>query len=237
MGKILFTDAALEEAAAAVRKSMLDAVPPEEDCPHEFPPEFEEGIRQLRQQAPAKKRPRRVLWNVVACFLAVVVALGVWLSVSSTARAKMIRHYREIEKDGRVVYRFIGNDHAEVLPDFEADWIPEGYVRRDVFHNEDHYVVLYENPDCKSGFSLSIDFLNEGMVFVIDGVSSMKEVDINGFKADFYYGTEDSPSNLVTWIREDYGIQIDISGLLDEDDLLRFARGLHFCTPAEQPED
>ena len=83
MGKVLITDHALEQAAASVSKAMLNAIPSAEECRHEFLPEFEAKIQQLREKECRHTHRRSILRRVAAVFLAIVLGAGVWLATDT----------------------------------------------------------------------------------------------------------------------------------------------------------
>ena len=230
MAKITFTDDELREAAIAVRDAMLASIPAEEDCPYEFSPEFEERIRHLYQEKMAeKKKPRHpALRRVAAIFLATLVALSTWLAVDNRARAAVLRWFREIYET-RIIYRFTGEGEAKVLPDFEVTWIPEGYEQSELYRNKYSCVVVYAPPGSPAdGVGISYNLISEGLAVVIDEIDGDPiPVEINGVKAELYLGTEASPVNVLVWVREDLGVQIDITAKIDPEDMLHIANGLN----------
>ena len=229
MGKITFTDAALREAAAAVRRSMLDSIPAGEDCPHAFPPEFGQNIRRLYEQkrAERKRTGHPALRRAAAVFLATLIALGTWLAVDDNARAAVLRWFREVYENS-IVYRFTGQEEAKVLPEFELTWIPSGYERTDLLSNELACAVMYAPPEAETeSIIIYYCLMTEGGSGVVNNVNGLPvPVEINGVKGELYMGTESSPNNVLVWIREDVGVQISITSRIDTKDILHMARSL-----------
>ncbi len=235
MGKITFTDAALREAAAAVRRSMLDSIPAGEDCPHAFPPEFGQTIRRLYEQTRAerKRTGHPALRRAAAVFLATLIALGTWLAVDDNARAAVLRWFREVYENS-IVYRFTGQEEAKVLPEFELTWIPEGYEQTYLHHSEISCDAIYGLPGSKTDvFVLSYCLMSESTNMTIGNVDEPGiSVEVNGVVGYFYPGTEASPASTLAWVREDLGVLIYINSRLDEADVLHIASELKlFISP------
>lgn len=237
MAKITFTDDELRKAAIAVRDAMLASIPAEEDCPYEFSPGFEGRIRQLYQEKMAEKKKKAghpVLRRVAAIFLATLIALSTWLAVDNRARAAVLRWFREVYEN-QIVYRFTGEKPNEVLPEFELTWLPEGYEQVQLNRNEFACNALYRQPASKADdIVLFYTWITEKLVLSVNDANEPGvPIDVNGTTGYLYCGTEESPANLLAWVREDLNVVIYVNSRLDPEEILHIACGLKLYIPTK----
>lgn len=98
------------------------------DVLHEFSPAFEKKIRKLKRRAdhPAFYRTMN---RVASILLAILIAIGAWISVDAEARAAVVGWVKEIYET-YFVYRFEGN--SNVNRDL-VDYRPITRVSRSIF--------------------------------------------------------------------------------------------------------
>lgn len=227
MEKTVMTDAALRQAAASVRRAMLSAVPPPEECRHDFSPEFEEKMERLFRAERRRGRFRSVARGAAAILLAVLIGAGVWLASDSRARASFVNWVREVYET-YVVYRFTGEAPAETLPEYRLGWLPEGYEEVSVRKVDGTEITVYE--DETHSLTLMYYLVDSGQVAELYRIKSEGvPVTVNGCRGHFYLVEDESSHNGLIWIDEGRGIFFALSGFLPYDDMLHIAESLYLA--------
>ena len=229
MNDVSFSEEALKQAAASVRRSMLDSMPPPSQCAHEFSPEFQAKIQRLISRERRRGSIRKAMKRVAMFFLVVLVSAGVWLTVDAEARGAFFSWVRETYENS-IVYRFFGEPTATELPAYRITWLPEGYETVDVYDEGEMFSAHYQKGnDAYSGFLFEYFFAqdNRYIEWQIDETEyAHKSVAVNGIQADFYQALDPSETNNLIWIDENVGIVFEINGFLDEAVMLHIAQSI-----------
>ena len=115
MSELLFSQQALQRAAASARQSMLDALPPPAQCEHAFSAAFQGKMERLLARARRREWARRAARRAALFFLAALMGVSAWLAVDTQARAAFISWVREVYEE-HIVYRFSGKPAAYATP-------------------------------------------------------------------------------------------------------------------------
>ena len=218
------TDDLLRAAAADVRTAMLDALPAPEECSHTFSPQFERKMQKLIRQ---QKAGYRLLRQVAAVFLALLVGSGVWLMVDTEARAAFLQWVQTVYENS-IVYRFFGN--APVNPEmmnYRPTWLPEGYVEANVITEDSMLVVEYRNSENSVIYFGCVSMNDSVAVSLIpDGEIASEEVSVNGMYGEFYQPENTAESNDLYWFDEELHIAYSISGHLEKSVMLHIAESV-----------
>ena len=116
------------------------------DVLHEFSPAFEKKIRKLKRRAdyPAFYRTMN---RVASILLAILIAIGAWISVDAEARAAFFGWVKETYETF-FVYRFSDDIDISVETDrYEPSWIPEGYEKSRESDLGGKITIVYKNQD------------------------------------------------------------------------------------------
>lgn len=225
----MITDEMLQKAAAKSAAAYADSVCVgfDRDTPHAFSPAFEQKMEKLLRKT---KHPqlRRVLQNIAAILLAVLVGAGVWLTVDTTARATFFHWVREVYET-HIVYRFSGEAPAGVLPEYRPGWLPDGYREVSVSGDDHLRNVLYDNSGLETENTLIFTYhhTDKGTLHVIfDPDSEGIAVQVNGLPGHFYPAGNTSDSNSLVWIDQNTGIMFALTSHLSLDDILHIAESL-----------
>ncbi len=127
MNQAVISDEALRQAAASVRRAMLDSLPPPSQCEHTFSDLFQARMKRLLSRYDRRRTLRTLSRRVAAVLLAALIGGGVWLSVDAGARAAFLTWAREVYEE-QILYRFFGAPAADALPLYQITWLPEGYT-------------------------------------------------------------------------------------------------------------
>ena len=226
MEKTIMTDAALRQAAASVRRAMLSAVPPPEECRHDFSPEFEEKMERLFRAERRRGRFRSVARGAAAILLAVLIGAGVWLASDSRARASFVNWVREVYET-YVVYRFTGEAPAETLPEYRLGWLPEGYVEVSVSEKDGVRSVVYGDTEgVGQDIVLVYFYLRESAEQYVFQIRREAAVSVNGAQGYFYCNAEDPASSLLAWIDDAGETVFLLSAELPDEVILYMAESL-----------
>lgn len=230
MNDIFFSEEALKQAAASVRRSMLDSMPPPSRCAHEFSPEFQAKIQYLISRERRRGSVCKAMKRVVMFFLAVLVSVGAWLTVDAEARAAFFSWVREVYQE-HIVYRFTGAPVAEELPAYRITWLPEGYEEVDAYSNADRYNAFYQQgDDIMSAFVFEYIFVQDGslteLLLIDEGDYNYKTIDVNGVQADFYEALLPGETNCLIWFDESTNIVFRINGFPKESVIVHIAQSV-----------
>ena len=220
------TDQLLRQAAAETWAAMAASLPDPADCAAQPSPRF------YRRMAPLLRRQRHpvfygALRQAAACFLALLVLGGGWLTVDRDARAAFFRWAREVYQT-QIVYRFMGLPAEAGV--YRPAWVPEGYAELDA---SDSTVVYYSETNGSLTFTFGP--MQEGTsLYVIDtNKATLKHVEINGLPGELYLSTDPALRNALVWLDENNAMSFSISGFLNEADMLHMAESISLVNPTK----
>ena len=173
---------------------------------------------------------RRVLQNIAAILLAVLVGAGVWLTVDTTARAAFFHWVREVYET-HIVYRFGGEAPAGVLPEYRPGWLPDGSREVSAVGDQHSQNILYrdETASGKNSLIFSYDRTYEEMSLRISGYSAVLDIQVNGMPGHFYTAPDGSGSCGLVWVDRNTGIVFELSSFLSMEDMMHIAESLELC--------
>lgn len=131
MNNILFSDAALQRAAAALREARLTAQSPPTDFVHEFSPCFEQAMERLTRKGRRRTVRRNVVTIAASLLLILVIGACTTLAVSPEARATVATWLSEPQRDVLLVTEpsFTLNGEDYPLGPVLQDFIDRGWKR------------------------------------------------------------------------------------------------------------
>jgi len=233
MAEFLFTEAELRSAAAAVNRSMLVSLPLPNQCPHTFSAEFERKINHLMIREERRSARRKALKQVAVVFLAILIGAGAWLTVDSDARAAFTRWVREVYENSSL-YRYWGEQTAEVLPTYRPSELPVGYVETSVISDDTAHIIVYENNDTPSAaMVLMYSLMHENSNDQIFTTGTNEAITVHQHPGRFYLAGDEGRSNILLWLDEDAGITFSLSAFLPKDDMLHIAECVILCKPTK----
>lgn len=223
---INLTDDLLRAAAVDVRNAMLDALPALEECSHTFSQQFERKMQKLIRR---QKTGYRLLRQVAAVFLALLVGSGVWLMVDTEARAAFLQWVQTVYENS-IVYRFFGNAPAEPeLANYRPTWLPEGYMETDTIIMDSQLLVEYRNTE-KNVIYFQCFPMDESTQseFILNGVTPSDAITVNGMYGIFYQPEDPAQPNELLWFDEESGIAFNLSGYLGKSTMLGIVENVSF---------
>lgn len=190
---------------------------------HEFSPEFEDKIRKLKRRA---NHPflYGTLQRVACVILALMIAGGTWISVSTEARAAFFGWVKGIYKT-YFSYHFEGEQTNASRTDYRPAWVPDGYVETFCDEEENTVFVVYSN---EFGQVMSFSYVSnpDDTTWFIDQNNSItKQISINGGAGELFLSTNHQNTNAIVWSTDDNAAYF-ISGFVDETELVRMAESV-----------
>lgn len=226
MNKILLSENALKEAAAAVRRSMLDSLPPPSQCEREFSDIFLARMKRLVAKAKLRRGIRRSFQRAAVFFLAVLVGTGIWLTVDVEARAQFSQWFRGFQETW-FVYRFTGEDTGPMdSAGYEPSRIPKGYAKT---YEEDTGGVIFREYTNEEGRKIYFDYVydpSSANIFVSTENAVIKQTTVNGHPADLLLSADGSESNTIMWA-DDNNYAFCIDGWFSERELIKIAQSVY----------
>lgn len=214
------TEDMLRQSAAMARDAMLTSLPEPEDCPADCSPQLRRQLDRLlrRQRHPVLYRTMR---QIAACFLAVLVLGGGWLTMDQEARASFFQWSRQVY-ESQTVFRFAGEPAEHGV--YRVGWVPAGYTEWRVldfsigYTNENGDILAFSYGPMQDGAALCI---------VETDKAAMYPVEVNGIPGEFYLYDDPEVSNSLIWLDESIGMYFSIGGFLDEADMLHMAESIY----------
>lgn len=237
MKQYSFTDDDLRLAAASVCASMVEAAEAIPGGEHEFSESFLEKMDSLVALDKRRSKRRRVWHRVASVFLAFLLGASIFLATNPEARAAFLAWVREVYENS-VVYRFFGRP-AEDFPQYELNWIPEGFVLEseinDEYNGNKQIIMTYENPETGESFSFCYQSISEDISMVVGGYEdedapSPEHCTINGLDGEYYPPGASGTSSLV-WMDERKGVVLYIDSNLEKSVVLHIADGVRLVNP------
>jgi len=131
---------------------------------------------------------------IAAIFAAAIVGSGVWLTFDADARAAVVNWVRQIYENS-IVYKYFGERETDVLPVYELQYVPDGFVEMDRVENEKMHYVFYLNEETGDAIVFEYKFINESSTITVQDVESNikhKRLILNEYNANYYSSNETS---------------------------------------------
>ena len=217
----LFTDEALEAALTTIQKKHLDDLLDSME-PHDFSEEFDQKMAKLQRQERRHTQLRRLTRWAVAALLAVVIGLGLLLTVSNEAKADALTWLRR-EYSRYTSYLFKGDQ--DQIPRYILTWVPEGCELYKEENTVDQTYVYYDPGDSARGFTVAVMPLSDDRGLVLDGTEDAKitMLQIRDCSAQLYTFPD---HYILIWMDENAGVVFSVTGTLSTEELLQIAAGL-----------
>ena len=227
----MISDKRLADAAAAVSAAMTQALPEPADCARDFSPAFDKNMAPLFARDRRTARRGRVLRQLAAACIALVIGAGVWLCADPQARASVASWVLEIYDFG-VSYRFLGEQPTEELPLYILTWMPEGFEEVEDSIVDDVRLIWYTN---ESGDDLIFEyyFMVDGILTQISTDEEMEVVSVGQYTGYFYPEDEDSPGNGLLWFDENTNIAFFLYSTLSQSVMLHIAENIILFNPTK----
>ena len=217
----LFTDEALEAALTTIQKKHLDDLWGSME-PHDFSEEFEQKMAKLQRQERRHAQLRRLTRWAVAALLAVAMGLGLFLTVSTEARADALTWLRR-EYSRYTSYLFKGDQ--DQIPRYVLTWVPEGCELYKEENIVDQTLVYHDPGDSARGFTVAVMPLSNDRGLVLDGTedAEITMLQIRDCSAQLYTFPD---HHILIWMDENAGAVFSVTGTLSTEELLQIAAGL-----------
>lgn len=227
-----------QELDRLVRHVLMDGVEQKSEQPSEADngeaPAFQPSPRYQRQITAMKRDPwawakkkQRPAWKKYAqTAAALLLAAGLGLAASPTARADIVRLAVEWNQN-RASFVYSGPDVGDELPCYVLGDLPEGYVQTDWQRLGPALVAAdYESAD---GDYLYLDYSymqQGGGTFIDMEEGEVIETRVNGMEGYFFQDADPEAFDILTWIDTRQNIQFTLGGCMDLDQALVLADGL-----------
>lgn len=227
-----------QELDRLMRHVLMDGVEQKSEQPSEADngeaPAFQPSPRYQRQITAMKRDPwawakkkQRPAWKKYAqTAAALLLAAGLGLAASPTARADIVRLAVEWNQN-RASFVYSGPDVGDELPCYVLGDLPEGYVQTDWQRLGPALVAAdYESAD---GDYLYLDYSymqQGGGTFIDMEEGEVIETRVNGMEGYFFQDADPEAFDILTWIDTRQNIQFTLGGCMDLDQALALAKGL-----------
>ena len=232
-----------QELDSLMRRVLMDAIRKDEEDAIDITDPFIPSRKHQRQMKemlldPLKwmRNKTKPVWKRLAQRVAVVlliasVSLGGVMAVSPTVRAAVIQWMTEWYET-HIIYRFIGDEKADTMPEYEITDLPEGYAE-----NKEQRVVQpsyirikYQNEKDSNAQAIYLRYMHmqKGTAadFVIEDVEVIP-VTVNGMEWQFFLQTDwENNRSTITWIDSENNFQFAVDAPLNEKDIVELAESV-----------
>lgn len=223
-----FTDEELKTAVVIVRDALIEAMPSPSEIHYELSETFIKKMDVLCIKARHKVFVKTMLQRVAVFFIAILIALGTWLTIDTEARGFLIKWVREVYEN-HVIYRFFGRE-SEVTPDYAPTWIPDNYELYEYQISKTRKMLYYYNEKSENIILFECHVAHEGFqTHYIDDYGDAEKVTVNSLPADYYSAKNDSTTNSLIWIDEAKKLVFMIDADLPKPVILHIAESVLLC--------
>ena len=227
MHDVTFSDAAIRSAAARVRDSLLETLPPPSECDHVFSESFSERLSLLIRKHQRKAFTNRMLRRVAIIFLVLLFGVSSFLAVNAGARAAFVRWIRQAY-DNVIVYRFQGAPE-ELIPHYALTWVPEGFEETERIEMDQSVQILYTNEETEELFAFEVSLVNEGKASYIIMASDQytcENLTVRGNRAEYYQEASPDEPDILMWFNSEETLVFYLHGFFDKAVMLRIAENV-----------
>ena len=219
----MITDEMLREALYEVNEALLNSLPPEEQCEHEFSPRFHRRMARLIRRA-SHPHLYRTLNRAAGFLLALVLTGTVWLSVDARARDTFFGWLRETYETF-FAYRYAGERREETeTRNYRPTELPEDWAELDRWTDESGGTVVY--TDGTDGlYHFTYTWVGTGVPIVVE-TKQPKEVSVGGGPAEFYAATGSSENAMLVWTEKKTGTFFVLSAALSQEEMIEIAESV-----------
>lgn len=227
MQKII-TDESLRVAAALVRDSMLSSLNDEYIPDYRFSDDFMTSIEILKKQEKRRQKRIKAVHRCIAAILTIVVGITLFFTINTRARAAAIGWIKKTFF-GQTVYSF-PQDTAQVLPNYQLTWLPEGMQLEKRITTPECDMRLYtdvDDPNQSFTIQCNTQNIHSNLTISYDGAEyTVYPVQMNGFSGEMYQSNDENFSHGLVWLDEDCGVSFAIVSYLDPNVILHIAEGI-----------
>lgn len=229
------TDMTDQELDRLMRHVLMDGIGQEaEQTSQQDIPAFQPSPRYQRQMAAMQRDPwawskkkQRPVWKKWAqTAAALLLAAGLGLAASPTARADIVRLAVEWNQN-RASFVYSGPDVEGELPCYVLGDLPEGFVQTGWQRLGPAMAAAdYENA---AGDYLYLDYSymqQGGGTFIDMEEGEVIQTQVNGMKGYFFQDADPEAFDILTWTDTRQNIQFTLGGCMDLDQALALAKGL-----------
>lgn len=179
-------------------------------------------VEALTYQAPAKRRGAKALRMALAACLAMVLALGVAMAVSTELR-EAVTGWCKAQYASFTHYEYRDADSAAFVP-HQLTEIPSGYAEASSICDEEigQQMTFYQNEDGRSCF---VSVSTGGNTFVETEGCTIRPVEVDGAAGELYLPDDAAKDSSLVWTRGN--MFFCISGRFTPEELVYYAERFH----------
>lgn len=216
-----YTDAELKEAAAIVRKALLESLPDTMEYTPDYSSAFLEKMGRLIVKTKRRVHFIDVASRIVAVILIFLFCSSVWVLSSVDARAFFKAWIREVY-EGSFIYRYFVELQNDELKNYDFTELPSGYIEIVNERNDTSHFKMYQKDE--SIISFMYYKMNDGTVQKVFAAKGEKII-IDENIADIYVSEDGQVYDLVL-INEKDGVVFWISSDVEKELLVNLAKSI-----------
>lgn len=197
----MISEDVLRRAAREAGQAVLDSLPPEDQCRHQFSDGFEKKMRRLRRRT-SHPAARKVLVRAAGFFLALLLSGTVWLSLDARAR-DAVSGWLRVVRSTHFTYTFVDEpaEHAEPQ-NYRPTELPDDWTEIDCCNDASGVTVVYMDGEGRINY-FNVLIPGVGVLSVMDTKEPVT-VAMDDGTADYYAALTPEESNVLVWSDENY---------------------------------
>ena len=217
----MISEDVLRRAAREAGQAVMDSLPPEDQCHHQFSDGFEKKMRRLRRRT-SHPAARKVLVRAAGFFLALLLSGTVWLSLDARARDAFFGWLRVV-RSTHFTYTLVDEpaEHAEPQS-YRPTELPDDWTEIDVWNDASGVTVVYMDGEGRINY-FNVLIPGVGVLSVGDTKDPVTVAMQNG-TADYYAGIDEGDNNALVW--SDEGLLFSLLAQLSQEELVHVAESV-----------
>ena len=195
-------------------------------CDHVFSTDFISKMEPLIQRGKRVSKKRRLWSRVAAVIAAVLLSLGMWLTVNAEARETVFGWVKETY-EWCVNYLFFSNEPLKAAASYEPSWIPQDFSLTYTSDRELGGTQVYSNDKTGQVLLFEYERMRDSTMVGLEGnVGDFETLSVQGLYAEYYHSAGESITNNLIWFDESAGMVFTIDGDVEKDVILRMAESV-----------
>jgi len=223
--KFSFDDKDLWQAALVLQEAFAEIQPTPVDLEHKFSERFSEKINAIAGRQKKLFTARRVMKNIAAAILAVLIGGGLWLGTDAQAQAEF-KAWLRTEYEDSILYEFFGKREGDRISGVDVGWLPEGYAETKKLIRERFGYYLFTNGSGEDIFFYYTYMDSDTALGILSDRSPYEKIRVNRAPADFYMGMDEGEGNVLCWFDEEKGIAFELNAALEKQELVKIAESV-----------
>ena len=215
-------DDEMKALAAQMHEAELDSIPQKEELQgrYKLSDVFYGKMRRLSRKVDRKKKViSAVRYAAATAAVIAICCIVTQPGIVTKACEELIRKFEE-----HINFKFKGDLDIAVVPEYEAGYVPDGYVLEESYYDELGGLLVYWKGENR----LTIEYGRSDKSLNIDHEDKKYEIiDLeDGIEIHYFKSESGEKSNSMIWLSKDEKIVFSLIAKLSEEELMKIQKNL-----------